>query len=80
MKNLSCFIDTITIDGTEYEIVCIPERFGGAIVNEFYIQPASHNYPLRYMFGLDADQHESIEDAFDIAKANAPCYLSEFVD
>ena len=79
MKNLPCFIDTITIDGTEYEIVCIPGYFGGALVNEFYIQPASHDYPLHYMFGANADQHESIEDAFDIAKANAPCYLGAFI-
>ena len=78
MKNLSCFIDTVTIDGTKYEIVCLPETTDGELIYSFYLQPASHEYGLHDMFGLYANQHRNIEEAFEIAKANVPDYINEF--
>lgn len=78
MKNLSCFLDTITIDGTRYEIICLPEITDGKLLHSFYIRPASHEYGLHEMFSLYADQHRNLEEAFEIAKANAPDYIDEF--
>lgn len=78
MKNLPCFIDTIAIDCTSYEIVCMPDYSTGALVHDFYIQPANHDFPLHYMFGIPSDECRDIEDAFGIAKCNAPDYVNEF--
>lgn len=77
MKELRCFCDITTIDGIDYEIICIPEDSNENPCYNFYIQPAAHDYTLREMFGLPADQ-QTIEEAFAIAIANAPEYAKEF--
>lgn len=75
----SAFSRIITIDGTDYELLCLPCVVRGVSCYSFYIAPTDGSRLFCDMFGLPADQ-QTMEEAFDIAEANVPDYIKEDED
>ena len=75
----SAFARTITIGGTDYELLCLPGITDGTEVYNFYLAPSDGSQPFCDMFGLPSGQ-QSMEEAFDIAEANAPDYIEDICE
>lgn len=74
MKNLTevhAFTSTITVDGTDYQLLWLPEESSGyGLAYNFYLKPLDGESPFCFTIGMPADQ-QTAEEAFAIAEQDA---------